>query len=98
MRAIIIFLQSISLLIVLLCLTGNLQQINRIARKLKELELEAERLRQLCDRCSQALLDTRKGFRQVREAVIAKGLLSQEFRYLDEEEPLEEFVDDFLNS
>ncbi len=66
--------------------------------RIAELEKELAKEKQQMDLCKKSFDEFKNGFRKVREALIKKEILTQDFRYLNEEEPLLEFLDDFLKS
>lgn len=74
-----------------------IKALKHASDRIMELEKELAKEKHQMDLYRKSFDKIKNGFRKVREELIKKEILIQDFRYLNEEE-LQEFLDDFLKS
>lgn len=73
-------------------------RIDNVESEALKVFVKNERYASFSEQCFKNFCYVKDGFRKVREELIKKEILTQDFKYLDEDEVLEEFIDKFLKS
>lgn len=92
------FLNSISIIALAVSIKGQAKQLNAVRGKLLEITPDPKKYLDFANNCFKNFCYVKDGFRKVRKELIRKGVLTEDFTYLNEDEAVEEFIDDFLKS
>lgn len=91
-------INSISIIALATVLKKQSSTLEEIKDKALQIFFDVGRYKTFAEQCFKNFCFVKDGFRKVRRELIKKNILTQDFEYLDEDEAVNEFIDDFLKS
>lgn len=91
-------LNSIGIIILAVSCKGLEKSLDAVRRKMLECCMKPKEYLDFAEHCLKNFCYVKDAFKKVRRELIRKDILPQEFEYVDEDESVEEFINEFLKS
>lgn len=98
LMGIVTLINTIGIIVLGISLKKRERQMNEIRRKTLELYKDSKEYLGFANHCFKNFCYVKDAFRRIRRELINKDILSRDFEYIDEDEAIEEFIENFLNS
>lgn len=89
---------SVSIIILAASMKKQSEILKETKNKAMDIFFDVKRYKSFAEQCFKNFCFVKDGFRKVRRELINKNILTQDFEYLDEDEAVDEFIDEFIKS